>query len=37
MIVIRDPKKIYFDFDWSKGLNRSLKHRIEMIMKSNES
>ena len=37
MVVIRDPKKVYFDFDWSKGLDKNLKHRIEFIMKSNES
>ena len=35
MIVIKDPKNKYFDFDWSKGLDKNLKHRIEFIMKSN--
>ena len=33
MIVIRDPKTFYFDFDWSKDV----EHKIEFIIKSNES
>ena len=37
MIVIRDPKTFYFDFDWPKNVDENLKHEIEFIIKSNES
>ena len=37
MIVTRDPKTFYFDFDWPKDVNENLKHEIEFIIKSNES
>ena len=37
MIVIRDPKTFYFDFDWSKDVEMNLKHEIEYIIKINES
>ena len=37
MIVIRDPKTIYFEFDWPKDVDESLKHEIEFILKSTES
>ena len=37
MIVIRDSKTFYFDFDWLKDVNENLKHEIEFIIKSNES
>ena len=37
MIVIREPKTFYFDFDWPKNVNENLKHEIEFIIKSNES
>ena len=37
MIVIRDPKTFYFDFDWPKDVVKNLKHEIEFIIKSNES
>ena len=37
MIVIRDPKNFYFDFDWPKDVGKNLKHEIEFIIKSNES
>ena len=37
MIVMRDSKFFYFDFDWSKNVNENLKHEIEFIIKSNES
>ena len=37
MIVIRDSKIFYFDFDWPKDVDGSLKHKIEFIIKSNES
>ena len=36
MIVIRDPKTFYFDFDWSKDVDENLKHEIGFIIKSNE-
>ena len=37
MIVIRDPRNLYFSFDWTKDVDESLKHKIEFIIKSNES
>ena len=35
LIVIRDPKSIYFDFDRSKDVDEKLKDEIEFIRKSN--
>ena len=35
MIVIRDPKT--FDFDWPKDADKNVKHKIEFIIKCNES
>ena len=37
MIVIRDLKAFYSGFDWPKDVDNSLKHEIELIIKSNES
>ena len=37
MVVIREPKTFYFDFDWSKNVDKTLKHEIEFIIKGNES
>ena len=37
MIVIRDPKTFYFNFDWPKYVDEYLKHEILFIIKSNES
>ena len=37
MIVIRDPKTFCFNDDWQKGADANLKHKIELIIKSNES
>ena len=37
MIVIRDPKTLCFNFDWSKYVDWNLKHEIEFIIKNNES
>ena len=37
MIVIRDPKTFSFNFDWLKDVNENLKHKIDFIIKSNES
>ena len=33
MIMIRDPKTIYFDFHWPKNVDENLKHEIEFIKK----
>ena len=37
MIVIRDPKPFFFNFDWPKYLDENLKYEIEFIIKRNES
>ena len=37
MILVRDSKTFYFDFDCPKDANKNLKHEIEFIIKSNES
>ena len=37
MIVIRDPKTFCLNFDWPKDVNQNLRHKIEFIIKSNES
>ena len=37
MIVIRDSKTFYFNFDWPKDVHENLKHDIEFIIKSNYS
>ena len=37
MTVIRDPKTFCFNFDWPKDFDENSKHKIEFIMKSNES
>ena len=37
MIVIRDSKTFYFDSDWPKDVDKTLKHETEFIIKSNES
>ena len=36
MVVIREPKTFYFDFDWPKNVDDNSKHEIEYIIKSNE-
>ena len=36
IVVIREPKTFYFDFDWPKNLDKNLKHEFEFIVKSNE-
>ena len=33
MIVIRNPRNLYFNFDWPKDVDESLKHKIEFIIK----
>ena len=35
MIVIRDPKTFYFDFDWPKDVDENLKQEMEFFIKSN--
>ena len=37
MIVIRDPKPFYFNFDLPEDIDETLKGEIEFIIKSNES
>ena len=37
MIVIRDQIIYYFDFDWSKNVDKNLKHETELIINSNKS
>ena len=36
MVVIRGPKIFYFNFDWPKGSDENLKHKIEFFIKSIE-
>ena len=33
MVVIRGTKIFYFDFDWPKGSDENLNHKIEFIIK----
>ena len=37
MAVIKEPKTFYFDFDWPKDVDESLKLEIEFIIKSHKS
>ena len=37
MVVIRDSKIFYFDFDWTKDVDKNLNHKTEFVIKSNES
>ena len=36
MVLIREPKTFYFDFDWPEDADKNLKHEIEFIIKGNE-
>ena len=36
MIVIRDSKTFFFDFDWPNYVDENLRYEIEFIVKSNE-
>ena len=36
MIVIRDPKTFFFNFDWLKYVDENLEHEIEFMIKSSE-
>ena len=31
MVVIREPKTFYFNFDLTKDIDKNLKHEIEFI------
>ena len=37
MIVIRDPKTYYFNFNWPKDVHENVKHENEFIIKYKES
>ena len=37
MIVRRDTKAFYFNFDWSENVGESLKHKTGFVIRSNES
>ena len=37
IIIIRDPKTFYFNFDPPKDVDENLKNEIEYITKNNES
>ena len=37
MIVIRDPKIFYFNFDRPNDVDENLKNEVEFIMKRNKS
>ena len=36
MVVVREAKTFYFDFNWPKDADDNFKHKIEFIRKSNE-
>ena len=37
IVIIREPKTFYFDFDLHKDLDKNLKHKTEFIIKRNIS
>ena len=37
IVVIREPKSFYFNFDWTNNVDENLKLEIELIIKINES
>ena len=37
IILMRDPKTFCFNFDWPQDVHEKLKHKIQIIIKSNES
>ena len=37
MVVVRPTKTFFFNFDWPKEVDESLKHKIDFIIKTNES
>ena len=34
MVLIRDPKTFYFDFDMPKDVDENFKHEIKFIIKT---
>ena len=36
LVVIRQPKTFYFDFDRPKNVDENLTHKTEFIIKSSE-
>ena len=37
MAIIKDPKTFHFKFNFPKDVDESLKHKNELIIKTNES
>ena len=37
MVVVREPKTFYFNFDLPKDVDKDLKHEIKFIITSNKS
>ena len=37
MVVIRDPKTFYFDFNWPNDFDKNLKDNTAFTIKSNKS
>ena len=37
MVVIREPKTFYFNFDLLKDVDKNLKYETELIIKCNQS
>ena len=35
--MTRNPKTLSFNFDWPKDVDENLKHKIDIIIKRNES
>ena len=36
MVVIRDPKTFWFNFDWPKYVDQNLNYKTELIKRNNE-
>ena len=36
MVIIKEPKTSYFDFDWPKNFDENFKHEFKFIIKSNK-
>ena len=36
MLMIRDPKSLFFNFDWPKNVDENLNGEIKFIIKINE-
>ena len=37
VVVIREPKFFYFDFDWPKNVDENLKYETEFIINIKET